>query len=202
MAGGGFVELAFEAGQRGGELAEGGLAVLDAQGDEGEGGEEAAGGRVGDELADEGLGVDGLVEELGQLGAIEEEEAVALEEGRGVGAPDGGEVGVVGRQGGGQRGGGGLGFLGDLGVDDDDEQIAELGEEALHRHRFLAPVQLAREQRVGVGGHAQVTARVETARSREQQEGENDERRASRAPRDEGGEERSDRHQFRVVEIA
>ena len=168
-----------EAVEGGGEGTEIGALALDAHRDEAEGGEQAAGAGVGGELAEEGLGVDGLVEEFAEGVLVEEEEAVAVEEGGVVGAADGVEVGGVCAEGGFEAGGGGFGFFGGLGVDDGDDEVVELGEELPHFGLLPLPGQGGGEQLVDIGGDAEVVGgEVEAERGEEQ----GDEEDGDRAP--------------------
>ena len=168
-------ERGVEAAQRGRERAEVGLAGVDALGDQRQGVQQPAQAWVGGELAEEGLGVDGLVEQRLQLRQVKEQQGVALEVGRGVGAAHAAEMGGVGSERGGELGRGDVGLLGGRAVDDGDQHVLPAREGAFHRHRPLPPGQGGREQGRGVGGHAEPVRGEPKRAGRERERREQDE---------------------------
>ena len=132
--------------------------------------EQPADGGIGDQLPEEGLRVDRLVHQRGELLRLQEQKSLPLEEGQRIGPADRGEMRRVGCQPGGEFGGGGLGLLRFARVDDRDQQIAELGECLVHRHRPLPPRQTGREHQIGVGADPQM-AGCEPAGEQCQQQG-------------------------------
>ena len=78
---------------------------------------------------------------VGQLLQWQEQQAFLLQERIGVRAAHGQEMGLVGGQPGGEFAGGGVGLLGDAGVDHSDQQVAELREIAVHLDGLLPPGQ-------------------------------------------------------------
>ncbi len=96
---------------------------------------------IGDELAQERLRVDGLVHQRRQLLRLQEQQPFLFQEWIGIRAAHRQEMRLVGGQPGRQFAGGGVGFLGDAGVDHGDQQVAELRKIAVHLHRPLPPGQ-------------------------------------------------------------
>ena len=170
------------------------LAVLEAEADKRECGEQAAGAWIGDQLAQERLGVDGAVHELFEVLRGKEHQPLLVEIGRRVRAADGAEMGLVGRGGGGQGGGGGVRLLGDLGVDHHHQEVLVLREITVHRHRALVPGEGAGEQRVRVCGHAEPAGGQRHGNGAEQHPGDDDEGGVAGATRDDAGEDGLEGH--------
>ena len=132
-------------------------------------GEQPARGRVGDQLAEERLRVDGAVHQVGQLLRVEEQQALLAQEGRCVRPADRVEMRVILRQRVGQRGGGGIRLLRLARIDDRHQQIVELRELLVELVGLLPPRQAAGEHAVGVGADIEMRHRVEGGQRGQQQ---------------------------------
>jgi hypothetical protein len=151
-------------------------------------------GRIGDQLAQERLCVDGFVQQRLQLLHVEEHECVAVEIGRGIGPAHLDEMRGVRRQ---CRLQVGSGLLGDLrcgAIHHRHQQVVGLRKVAVHRRVPLPPRQAGREQVVGVGGHAKPGRGEPATGDGQHQTGEKHEPRAAADGVDERGKQALQHH--------
>ncbi len=154
-----------------------GLARRHAGSHQGERGKKPAQRGIGGELAQEGLGIDDAVEQMGELPLVEEEQPLAVEIGIGVGTADGAKMGGIARERGGERGGGGVCRFRNGRVDDDDEEIALAGKGAGEFHLLLPPGEAFGKEVIGVG--------IDAEEPPDREPGEQDEKEGE--PRDKAG---------------
>ncbi len=145
-----------------------GIRLGDPNAQQGQRGEQASGGRIGDELAQEGLRVDGLVHQVGKLLRLQKQQPLLGEEWRGVRPAHRAEVGRVSADTLRQLRCGGVGLLRDARVDHRHQQVTELGKILVHLGRALPPGQPVGEHQVGVGAHAEVSRREPGGEHRQQ----------------------------------
>ena len=173
------------------------LPALDADRQQRERREQAAGRGVGRELAQEGLRVDGAVQQVFERLGLQEQERIALEIRAAVRAPHRAEMRVVLRQRGGERGGRFVGRLRRRRIDHADQQVLELRERPLPRDLPLPPGQGGGEHRIGVGRDGEMRGAEPRGPHGEQKSGEQHQRRVPPAVPDQGGKQMSQEHAWR-----
>ena len=141
--------------QRGRERRQVGLPALHALGDQRERRDQPAQAGVGGELAEEGLRVDRLVQQLAERLDVQEQQRVARQVGRRVRPAHDGEVARVAAQRLGKRGGRRIRLLRDRRIDDRHQEVLALRERGLQLGLPLLPGQGGGEQRPRVGGDAE-----------------------------------------------
>ena len=125
----------FERGKIGAEID---VALGHAHAEQRQRGKQPARGGIGDQLAEEGLRVDGAVHQVGQLLGVEEQQPLLAEEGRGVGTAHRVEMRVILRHRVGQSGSGGVRLLRLARIDHRDQQVVELREVLVELDRTAA----------------------------------------------------------------
>ena len=167
--------------------------LLDATAHQGQRREQPTGAGIGHELPQEGLGVYRLVQQGLQHRAVQQQEALLAEVGRGVRPANGVEVRRVRLQRGGQPGGRRVRHLGLVRLDDGHQQVAELRELPLQLGLPLLPRQGSGEQAVHVGRDLQAAGGQPNRPRRERQAEQQHEPRAAGGGKDDLAEDRTGR---------
>ncbi len=173
------------------------LPALDADRQQCKRGEQAARRGIGRELAEEGLRVDGAVQQVLERLRLQEQERVAREIRAAIRAPHLTEMGVVLRQRGGERAGRLVRRLRRRCIDHADQQVPELWERPLPGDLPLPPGQGGGEHRVGVGRNREMRGAEPRGARGEQKPDEQHQRRAPPAVPDQGGKQMSQEHAWR-----
>ena len=117
---------------------------------------DAAQRRIARQRAEQRLRVDQRLGRGAHLGGRSEQQPLAIEERTAIGALYAAEMRGVGGERGGELDGRRLGQLGRLAVDHHQQHVAQLREGDFDRFLILAPLDLGRDQRGGIGGHREM----------------------------------------------